>query len=118
MHYADYVLAIFNSPVDIQFFLNVVNNQHPNFRFTWVEASDPSLPVLDVEVTICDREFDVSDYYKPTFTGLLLHFNSAAPSFWKQGLITCLSHLSCLYESNDSLLKTENNFIFSLCKQN
>ena len=90
VRYVDDVFAIFNSSADVQVFLNVLNNQHPNFRFTCEEASGPSLPFLDIEVTICDWEFDVSVYRKPTFTGALLHFKSIAPLCWKRSLIACL----------------------------
>ena len=82
------------------------------------EASGPSLPFLDVQLTICDREFNICVYRKPTFTGVLLHFNSIAPLSWKRGLINCLLHRAYLYSSNDSLLKTEITRIISLFKRN
>ena len=110
--------AIFNSLTDIHFFLNMLNNQHPNIHFTCEEASRPSLPFLDVEVTICDTELSGSEYRKQTFTGVLFHFNSIAPLFWKRGLITCLLHRGYLYSLNDSLLKTKINFVISLFNRN
>ena len=93
MRYVDDVFVIFNS-TDVQLFLN---NQHPNFCFIYEGSSGPSLPFLDVEVTICDREFDVCVCRKPTFTltFVLLHFNTIAPLSWKRGLI--LMHRAHLY---------------------
>ena len=118
VRYVDDVFAIFNSAIEVQMFLEVLNNQHPNLRFTCEQASRPSLPFLDVQLTIWDREFNICVYRKPTFTGVLLHFNSIAPLSWKRGLINCLLHRAYLYSSNDSLLKTEITRIISLFKRN
>ena len=73
MRYVNGVLAIFNSSTDVQLFLNVLNNQHPNLRFKCKEASDSSVSFLDVKVTICDREFDASVYRKllPVYSYIL-----------------------------------------------
>ena len=109
-----YLDDVFNSSTDVQLFLNVLDNQHLNLCFTCEKASSSSLPFFDVELTICNREFNVSVYRKPAFTGVLLHFNSIAPLSWKQGLITCLLHCAYLYSSSDPLLKTRINFIISL----
>ena len=87
VRYVDDVFAIFDPSTEVQLFLDVLNNQHPNLRFTSEEASGPSLPFLDVELTICDGEFNICVYRKPTFTGVFLHFNSIAPLSWKRGLI-------------------------------
>ena len=81
-------------------------------------GSRPSLPFFDVEVTIHDREFDVSEHHKPTFWGARLHFKITAPMPWKRGIITCLMHCAYSYSSNDPLLETEINFIISLFKRN
>ena len=62
MRYVDDVFAIFNSSTDVQLLVNVLNNQHPNLRFTCEEASGPSLPFLDVKITICNEEFNISVY--------------------------------------------------------
>ena len=91
--------------------LKLLNSQHPNLRFTCEKASGTSSPFFDVELMICDGEFNISVYRKPTFTGVLLHFNSIAPLSWKRDLITCLLHCVYLYSSNDLSLKTEFNFI-------
>ena len=37
VRYVDDVFAIFNSSTEVQLFLNVLNNQHPNLGFTCVE---------------------------------------------------------------------------------
>ena len=109
--FVDYVFSIFNSSADFQLLRNVLNIQHSNLRFKCEEVSSPSLPFLDVEVAICNGKFCISVYPQPTFTGVLLHFNSIAPLSWKRGLITCLLPCAYLYSSNYSLLKTETIFI-------
>ena len=116
--YLDDVFAIINSSTDVQFFLSVLNNQYPNLCFTCEKVLVPSLPILDVELTICDGEFNVSVYRKPTFTRVFLHFNSIAILSWKRSLITCLLHCDYLYSSNDSLPQTKINCIISLFKGN
>ena len=88
------------------------------FPFTCEVASGPSLPFLDVELMICDEEFNISVYCKPTLASVLLQFNSIAPLSWKRGLNNCLLHRAYLYSSNDLLLKTEINCIISLFKHN
>ena len=60
VRYVDDVFAIFDSLTEVQLFLNVLNNQHSNLRFTYEEALGPSLPFLDVKLTICDGEFNIS----------------------------------------------------------
>ena len=67
---------------------------------------------------ICDGEFNICVYCKPTFISVLLHFNSIAPLSWKLGLINCLLHCAHLYSSNDLLPKTKINYIISLFKRN
>ena len=81
--YVDNVFAIFNSSTNIQLFLNVLNNQHPNFCFTCEEDPSPSLPFLNVKVMTCYRELDVGVHRKSTFTSAFLHFNSIGLLFWK-----------------------------------
>ena len=106
MRYVDDVLAIFNSSTHIQLFLNVLNNQHLNLRFTCEKASGISLPFLDVEKTIGDREFDVSctvfQLLPMYFNGNTYSGNGIAPLSWKRGLITCLLHRAYLYSLNES----------------
>ena len=93
--------AVFNSSTDVQLFLTVLNNKHFNLRFTCVEALGFSSPFLDAEVKINEREFDISAYRQPIFTGLLSHFNGIAPLTMKQGLISCLLHSANSYLLND-----------------
>ena len=107
VRYLDDVLTIFNSSTNVRLFLNVLNNHYLNLRFTREEASSPSLPFLDIKLSICDGEFNVSVYRKPAVTGVLLHFNSITPLFGKQGFVACLSHL---FQSDHFVLST--NFLF------
>ena len=109
------MFAIFNSSTKVQLFLNVLNNQNPNLRFTCEEVSEP---FLDVKLTICDGEFNICVYRKPTFTGVLIHFDGIAPLPWKQSFINCLLYGAYLYSSNDSLPKTKINCIIFLFKRN
>ena len=49
--YVDDIFAMFDKQDAILEFLNLLNSQHPNLKFT-KEQSVTSLPFLDVKVTI------------------------------------------------------------------
>ena len=87
--YVDDIYAIFRNGVDINSFLNKINNSHKNIKFTVEEASE-TLPFLDVEIKLNETSYDSWVFRKKTHTGVLLNFCAIAPIKWKFGLITCL----------------------------
>ena len=64
--YVDDTFLIFDSPHQIDLFLNYLNSQHENIEFTCDKESDSRLPFLDIHVTRGDT-FSTSIYRKPTF---------------------------------------------------
>ena len=74
----------------IHSFLEFVNRQHPNIKFTYELESDYALPFLDVLVTHDDYTFSTSLYRKKTFTGLYTDFSSLAPTKYKINLVRVL----------------------------
>ena len=58
-------------------------------KFT-VEKVTDSLLFLDVEIKFDEFGFKTSVWRKPTYTRLLLNFQSTCPNAWKSGLIPYL----------------------------
>ena len=79
--------AVFKRDEHVDKFLDLLNNQHQNLKFT-VERSVGSLPFLDVEIILeADNNIETRIFRKQTNTDVLLNFNSVAPDSWKRGLI-------------------------------
>ena len=66
--------------------------QHPSLRFTFEKESNLALPFLDVLVEKTLSKFITSIYWKPTFTGQYLCWNSFSPRKRKTNLILTLTH--------------------------
>ena len=79
-------------PSHIPLFLDFLNHQHPNIKFTSEIESNNTLPFLDVKITLSNRSFSTSVYHKPTFTGLFTNFDSFIPFSYKRSLILSLLH--------------------------
>jgi len=90
--FVDDTFLLFKQPQDIQKFLNYLNQQHPNMRFTSETEQDASIPFLGTTITRTAKGFETSVYRKPTFTGLYSDYNSFTPAMYKIGLIKILLH--------------------------
>ena len=108
--YVDDTFLIFRSPTHIPLFLDFLNSQHPNIEFTSEIEKDRKLAFLDVEVLNSFGQFSTSVYRKPTFTGLLSKFNSAAPLKYKRSLITTL--VTRAYKTCSSYFSLHKEFTF------
>ena len=76
----------------IQPFLNYLNNQHQNIKFTGEIEVDNRLPFLGMNVFNLDSGFNTSVYRKPTFTGLYTNYDTFVPNQYKVSLINKLLH--------------------------
>ena len=85
-------LYFFSDASHVPFFLEYLNSQHPNLKFTHDLEKDDKLNFLDVTINRIDDQFSTSVYRKPTFTGLGLCFDSFTPRSFKINLISCLIH--------------------------
>ena len=90
--YVDDYFLLFHSSNHVPLFLDFLNHQHPNIKFTSEIGSNNTLPFLDVKITRSDRSFSTSVYHKPTFTGLFTNFDSFIPLSYKRSLILFLLH--------------------------
>ena len=78
VRYIDDVFAVFDDVNACSSFLNILNSQHDNIKFT-IEKSTNTLQFLDVDIKISENTVDTSVWRKPTNTGLFLkgHLMSA-----------------------------------------
>ena len=106
VRYVDDIFAVFDSMQKCEQFFNFINNIHPNLKFT-VEYPQGSLPFLDIDITLHEGNIQTCVYRKSTNTGVLLNFNSVAPTQWKRSLITCLLNRAHVVCSNNTLFYDE-----------
>ena len=88
--YVDDCFVIFRSHDHVTPFLNYLNSQHKNIKFTHESEQNNKLPFLDIFIEKADAKFSTSVYRKPTYTGLLTNFDSFIPLNYKKGLIFSL----------------------------
>ena len=86
VRYVDDVFAVFDSKTPFNNFLEHLNGQHPNIKFTVEEGVD-SLPFLDTEIKINGDTFESWTYRKKTDTGVILNSVAVCPQNWKKSLI-------------------------------
>ena len=88
--YVDDTFCLFRNRDHLHSFLEFINRQHPNIKFTYKLESDYALPFLDVLVAHDNNTFSTSLYRKKTFTGLYTDFSSLGPTKYKINLIRVL----------------------------
>ena len=89
--YVDDVFCLFNKEQDATEFLEYLNKQHPNIKFTAEPELNGVLPFLDVSIK--KREgggFETSVYHKSSYTGLLMNYLSFTPNLYKKPLVKTL----------------------------
>ena len=85
--------------------LNHMNSIRPSMQFK--KEQDNKLSFLDVLVTCTEQGFRSSVYYKPTFIGQYLNFNSHHPYMVKKGIVCCLQHWAKTICSNTDTYQEE-----------
>ena len=86
--YVDDIFCLFKT--DVERFLNFLNRQHPNIKFTIEKRKNKQLPFSDVLNVSSSNKLVTSVYRKPTYTGLLTNYNSFTSPNYKRGLIKTL----------------------------
>ena len=97
--YVDDTFILFSDPSHIPLFLNYLNSQHPNIKFTCENEAENQPDFLDVTVYRKDNKFETSVYRKPTVTCLGLRYDFV-PKSYKINLISCLIHRAYEISSN------------------
>ena len=104
--YVDDIFAVFDNSDHCTKFLDLLNSQHNNIKFT-VELPSDTIPFLDVEIRLNETGIDTWVYRKPTNTNLILNFNALCPTKWKSGLILCFLNRAKRICSSDFLFDKE-----------
>ncbi|CAH8524172.1 unnamed protein product [Dicrocoelium dendriticum] len=116
--YVDDTLVIAPSGDAVLSFLNVLDNTHPNARFTCELEDNNCLPFLDVLLTRReDGSIKRSVHRKATWTGLYEHFNSFAPIQYKRCLVKTLFNRARRI-CTDDCLESELLFITQTLRAN
>ena len=104
LRYINDVYAVFQSKSSCSKFLNVLNSQRKNIKFT-MEKATSTLNFLDVEIKMNDIEYDTCMWRKLTNTGFTIKFSfhmSNNLEVWLNQVFFAPSQILC---SNYSLYK-------------
>ena len=84
--YVDDTFVLVDPGTKVDDILSILNNFHPSIKFTHENEANGSLPFLDVRVTRSPdrRTFETTIYRKPTFTGLMINWDSFVPMQYKK----------------------------------
>ena len=94
--------------------LQYINEQHPNIKFTVELETDKKLSFLDVLLEHNNKQgFSTCTFYKKTYTGLLTNYHSFTSSCYKFGLIKTLVDRSFKINSSWSGFDRDCN---TICK--
>ena len=116
--YIDDTFAIFREPNHAEKFKEYLNTKHNNIKFTMEGENEGTLPFIGVTVTRDNEGFHTSVYRKPTFTGLLMNFNSYLPHIFKTNLIGTLLYRAHNICSTPRSLNEEINFLKDIFTKN
>ena len=90
LRYVDDILAAFEKEQDSLNFLHLLNNKHPNIKFTLEKQVNHSIAFLDVFISGIDNQnLTLQTYHESTDTGLLLNFKSFTLFSYRISLIKC-----------------------------
>ena len=108
IRYVDDILTTFENEQDSLDFLNFLNKQHSNIKFTMEKQTNNSIPFLDVQIAdINAKNLTLQSYHKLTYTGLLLNLYSFTSNSYKLSLIKCLKDKAFKIYNNLNSLRPE-----------
>ena len=116
--YVDDTFLIFDNVSHIPLFLDYLNQQHPNIKFTSETEVNDQLPFLDINVMKENGGFSTSVYRKKTFTGLGTNFHSYIPMRFKISCISTLIHRAYHISSSYFLFDRELKFLKNFFQDN
>jgi len=105
--YVDDIFLIFKSRSNIEPFFAFMNDLHSNIEFTKEEESNHALPFLDVLVTRSDGQYNTSQFFKKTDTGLYTSPFSECDPKYKNNLLKCLITRAYRIGSNYKSITTD-----------
>jgi len=128
--YVDDCFSIIRESSDTKKILNILNSFDTDIQFTVENENDNSLPFLDIlitrtfntlkrkEITVEVNSLSTSIYRKPTFTGLLLNWNSFVPHSYKVSAINSMVYRAIRICSSYSSINKEFQFVKDLALAN
>ena len=87
VRYVDDIFAVFGNQNSYKPFLDHINVQHPNIKFTVEESINNVLPFLDTCIELKGDCFESFVYRKQTNTNVLLNADTICPNSWKRSVI-------------------------------
>ena len=92
LRYVDDTFVIIKNKANAEIILDFLNRQHNTIKFTMEKQLKNEINFLDIKIKRDDLNstFITSTYRKPTFTGVMLNWNSLTSIRYKTGLIKCL----------------------------
>ena len=109
--YIDDTFLLFRHSSHVQPFLEYLNSQHANIKFTSEIENNRTLAFLDCKVQRSNNVFQVAVYRKSTFTGLGMSFFSYCTSRFKINCIKTLLARAYNICSSFDLFHNEINFL-------
>jgi reverse gyrase len=86
--FVDDVFVIIKKGSEVEKILDFLNSQHNKIKFTMEMEINKQINFLDIKVKRKnDLKIETSTYRKPTFTGVMLNWNSLTSIRYKTGLI-------------------------------
>jgi hypothetical protein len=106
VRYVDDIFAVFDKNIPYEKFLEHINNQHPNIKFTVEKSINNVLPFLNTEIKLTGDNFESSVFRKDTNTNVLLNVNAVCPMSWRKGLVYgALNRAKTICSSKELFLK-------------
>ena len=112
--YVDDTYLLFNSTNNANSFLEYLNCQHPNIKFTCDFENDrKEISFIGIRVIRCEDKFLTSVFHKATDTGLFIHFDSFCNSKFKANTFKVLVQRAVSLCSSWKLMADEIDFLMA-----
>ena len=113
--YVDDIFVTFNSYSQVLKFVDYMNHQYPNIKFTFEVEKSNNFCFLDVTICRANNKFTTSVFRKPTFSGVFTNFDSFIPVSYKHGLVNTLifrffKNCSCYEKLHNEIVYLKKTF--------
>ena len=85
--YIDDIFVCAPNQLEIKSLFDRLNSTHPQIHFTMETPVDGWLPFLNSQICLCNSNFSIKWYRKPTAKNILIHAKSAHPPFMKNNVL-------------------------------
>ena len=116
--YVDDIFVTFKSYEQLKKFVEYMNTEHANIKFTFEYERNNSFSFLDVKIYRENNKLTNSVCRKPTFSGIFTNFKSFIPTVYKFGLVYTLLHRCFNITSSYEKFHNEINALKQILKLN